>query len=82
MADEPQQPIEYDASIPFEKRLAELDTLVKDLEAPNLSLERSLELFERGVKLSAECRKQLQDAETRIEMVVKRGRTTRVEPFR
>jgi exodeoxyribonuclease VII small subunit len=63
---------------PFEQSLGELEAIVKQLEAADLPLEKSIELFERGVQLSGECRKQLLDAETRVELLMKRG--SQVEP--
>ncbi len=66
----------------FEACLDELEKVVKQLEAGDLSLDRSLELFERGMVLSDSCRKQLETAETRVEMLLrKEGRMT-AEPFR
>jgi exodeoxyribonuclease VII small subunit len=66
----------------FEGSLDELEKVVKELEGGDLSLERSLELFERGMSLSDTCRKQLEGAETRVEMLIrKEGRLT-AEPFR
>ncbi len=66
----------------FEGCLDELEKVVKQLEAGDLSLDRSLELFERGMLLSESCRKQLETAETRVEMLIrKEGRIT-AEPFR
>ena len=66
----------------FEASLEELEKTVKQLEAGDLSLERSIELFERGVTLSDACRKQLEEAETRVEMLIrKEGKITAV-PFR
>lgn len=41
------------------------------MEAGDLPLERSLELFERGVRLSRECQEQLNDAERRIETLIR-----------
>jgi exodeoxyribonuclease VII small subunit len=67
---------------PFETCLEELEKLVKELEAGDLSLDRSIELFERGVTLSEACRKQLEDAETRIEMLVRKEGKMTAEPFR
>ena len=49
------QPVES-----FETCLDELEKVVKELEAGDLPLERSLELFERGMSLSDACRKQLE----------------------
>ncbi|HWE49659.1 MAG TPA: exodeoxyribonuclease VII small subunit [Bryobacteraceae bacterium] len=66
----------------FESSLAELEKVVKDLEAGDLPLDRSLELFARGMQLSDTCRKQLEVAETRVEMLVRREGTYQPEPFR
>ena len=57
----------------FESALSELETLVKTLEDGNLSLEQSLELFERGVQLSRYCHTKLEQAERRIEVLTERG---------
>jgi len=65
----------------FEAALSDLEAVVKQLEGGDLPLEKSLELFEKGVGLSDSCRKQLEDAETRIEIITKRGGKTQVEPF-
>jgi exodeoxyribonuclease VII small subunit len=66
----------------FESSLDQLDKVVKELEAGDLSLERSLELFERGMGLSETCRKQLEGAETRVEMLIRKEGKMTVEPFR
>jgi exodeoxyribonuclease VII small subunit len=66
----------------FETSLNELEKVVKELEAGDLSLERSLQLFERGVGLSETCRKQLEDAETRVEMLIRKDGKVVAEPFR
>ncbi|HUB77636.1 MAG TPA: exodeoxyribonuclease VII small subunit [Bryobacteraceae bacterium] len=66
----------------FESSLEELEKTVKQLEAGDLSLERSIELFERGVALSDACRKQLEDAETRVEMLIRKEGKMVAEPFR
>jgi exodeoxyribonuclease VII small subunit len=47
-----------------------------------LPLERALELFEKGMQLSESCRKQLEEAETRIEMLIRKGDKIQTEPFR
>jgi exodeoxyribonuclease VII small subunit len=57
----------------FETALAELETIVKTLEDGDLPLERSLQLFERGVELSRFCHARLEDAERRIETLNERG---------
>jgi len=66
----------------FEASLDELEKVVKQLEAGDLSLDRSLELFERGMGLSDTCRKQLEQAETRVEMLIRREGKLTAEPFR
>jgi exodeoxyribonuclease VII small subunit len=66
----------------FETSLDELEKVVKELESGDLPLDRSLELFARGMQLSESCRKQLEDAETRVEMLIRKGGTYQPEPFR
>jgi exodeoxyribonuclease VII small subunit len=66
----------------FESCLAELEKVVKELEAGDLPLERSIELFERGVALSESCRKQLEEAETRVEILLRKDGKLQPEPFR
>jgi exodeoxyribonuclease VII small subunit len=55
----------------FEATLEELEGIVAKLEAGDLPLEQSLELFERGVHLSRECQKRLDEAERKVEILVK-----------
>ena len=66
----------------FEASLDELEKVVKELESGDLSLERSIQLFERGVGLSDACRKQLEEAETRVEMMIRKEGRIVAEPFR
>ncbi|MBZ5725900.1 MAG: exodeoxyribonuclease VII small subunit [Acidobacteriia bacterium] len=66
----------------FESCLDELEKVVQQLEAGDLSLERSLALFERGMSLSDTCRKQLEEAETRVEMLIRKEGKIAAEPFR
>lgn len=55
----------------FESSLKELERIVGELEAGDLPLERSLELFEQGVRLSRECQKRLDEAERKVEILLK-----------
>lgn len=55
----------------FESSLGELEKIVRKLEDGELSLEESLKLFEDGVKLSRECQERLDQAERRIEVLLK-----------
>jgi exodeoxyribonuclease VII small subunit len=57
----------------FEAAIAELETIVKKLEEGDLALEKSLELYERGVQLSRFCHTRLEEAEKRIEILNERG---------
>jgi exodeoxyribonuclease VII small subunit len=66
----------------FETCLDELEKVVRELEGGDLALERSLELFERGMGLSDSCRKQLEAAETRVDMLIRKEGKLTAEPFR
>ena len=57
----------------FESAIAELEKIVKTLEEGDLALEKSLELYERGVQLSRFCHAKLEGAERRIEILNERG---------
>jgi exodeoxyribonuclease VII small subunit len=71
-----------DAPLSFETGLQQLEAIVKEMESGELPLERALELFERGMKLSDACRKQLEEAETRVEVLMKRAGEVHPEPLR
>ena len=55
----------------FETSLKELERIVRRLEEGELSLEESLKLFEDGVRLSRQCQERLNQAERRIEVLLK-----------
>ena len=57
----------------FEKSLTRLEEVVKRLESTDLSLDEAMKLFEEGVKLSRECQKQLEEAEGRVEILLKKA---------
>ncbi|MBK1872963.1 MULTISPECIES: exodeoxyribonuclease VII small subunit [Marinobacter] len=66
----------------FEKSLDELETLVRNLEQGELSLEQSLTAFERGVKLTRACQQALKGAEQRVEQLVQNDDgTLETRPF-
>ena len=67
----------------FEGGLDRLEKIVQELEKGDLALERALELFEEGMQLSAGCRKKLEEAENRVEILLKKsdGKIA-AEPFR
>lgn len=57
----------------FEAAIAELEGIVRKLEEGDLALEKSLEMYERGVQLSRYCHSRLEEAERRIEILDERG---------
>ncbi|HVB58772.1 MAG: exodeoxyribonuclease VII small subunit [Candidatus Acidiferrales bacterium] len=57
----------------FEKSLARLEEVVKRLESTDLSLDEAMKLFEEGVKLSRDCQKQIEEAEGRVEILLKKA---------
>ena len=61
----------------FEASLEALEQIVQQLESGDLPLEKSLELFEQGIRLSRECQERLSQAERRIEVLLRdnQGRT-------
>ena len=64
----------------FESSLKELERIVEQLEAGDLPLERSLELFEQGVQLSRDCQKRLDEAERKVEILIKGNDGARDSP--
>ncbi|MEE1238415.1 MAG: exodeoxyribonuclease VII small subunit [Acutalibacteraceae bacterium] len=50
----------------FEKSLEELEKIVEELQNGDVSLDESIKLFERGIKLSDDCRKTLETARQKI----------------
>ncbi len=66
----------------FEESLTRLEEIVNQLERGDLPLEDSVRLFEEGTRLSELCRKQLEEAEGKVEMLVKqRDGAMKREPF-
>jgi exodeoxyribonuclease VII small subunit len=57
----------------FEEQLTALETVVERLERGELTLDESVRLFEEGVKLSDACKKELETAEGRIQVLVEKG---------
>ena len=55
----------------FEGAFQKLEAIVKKLEEGNLSLEDSLEAFEEGVSLSRFCSKKLDEAEKKVDILLK-----------
>ena len=66
----------------FEAGLQQLESIVKEMESGELPLERAIALFEQGMKLSESCRKQLEEAETRVEILTRRAGEMQPQPFK
>jgi exodeoxyribonuclease VII small subunit len=66
----------------FEECLQRLEVIVKEMERGDLALEQSLKLFEEGVALSGSCRKELEEAEGRVEILLKQDGKLQAEAFR
>jgi len=71
------QPVAKKPELPkkpdFERSLGRLEEVVRKLESPQLSLDEAMKLFEEGVSLSRECQKQLEEAEGRVEILLKKA---------
>jgi exodeoxyribonuclease VII small subunit len=65
----------------FEECLQRLERIVQELEKGDVSLEKSLTLFEEGMQLSAACRKELEQAEGKVEILLKQNGKLQTEPF-
>jgi exodeoxyribonuclease VII small subunit len=66
----------------FEESLKKLESIVDQLEKGDLPLEESLKLFEEGISLSAICKKELDEAEGKVQTLIKqRDGSFRTEPF-
>lgn len=65
----------------FEECLQRLEAIVKEMEKGDLQLEQSLKLFEEGVALSGSCRKELGEAERRVEILTTQNGKLQSEAF-
>jgi len=65
----------------FEECLQRLEKIVQELEKGEVSLEKSLTLFEEGMQLSTACRKELEQAEGKVEVLLKKNGKLQPEPF-
>jgi exodeoxyribonuclease VII small subunit len=68
-------------SFDFEVALIELTALVEQMERGNLKLDESLQLFERGIKLSRACQTALQSAEQRVQIIIEKSVEAELMPY-
>jgi exodeoxyribonuclease VII small subunit len=65
----------------FEECLERLEKIVGELEKGEVPLDRALQLFDEGMKLSGSCRKELEEAEGKVEILLKRDGKLQPEAF-
>ncbi len=65
----------------FEESLQRLEKIVTELEKGDVSLDHGLELFDEGMKLSSSCRKELEEAEGKVEILLERSGKLHPEAF-
>lgn len=65
----------------FEECLQRLEKIVQELEKGDVALDTSLKLFEEGMQLSTSCRKELEEAEGKVEILLKKNGKLQAEPF-
>ena len=66
----------------FEFCLTRLEEIVRKLDSANLSLDDAMKLFEEGMQLSRDCQKYLEQAEGKVEILLKKaGGEMVAEPF-
>jgi exodeoxyribonuclease VII small subunit len=76
------KPKPQDSAAPkFEECLRRLEEIVEELEKGDIPLERSLALFEEGMKLSQTCKGELEAAEGKVEILLKQNGKVQAEPF-
>ncbi len=80
MADAKEKPVD---KLSFEEALAELEIIVRQLEAGEVELEKSIAIYERGAALKAHCESRLKSAELKVEQIVQgaNGPTTETASF-
>lgn len=77
MSDAKAKPVE---KMSFEEALAELEGIVRQLEAGEVELEKSIAIYERGAALKAHCDARLKSAELKVEQIVQGAGGPATEP--
>ncbi len=68
-------------AIDFEQSLQTLEQLVESMEGGDMTLEKSLEAFEQGIKLTKECQQALKEAEQKVEILLNQNGEEQLAPF-
>ena len=67
--------------IDFEKTFTELEKLVNQMEKGDLSLEESLQCFEKGMNLTKDCQQALSEAEQKVKILLEKNKKNSLEIF-
>ena len=73
--------VEKKVTVNFEKALKDLEKIVEDLESGDLSLEESLKSFEKGIKLTRQCQRELEKAELTVQKLVEENGELKTKPL-
>ncbi|MEK7374957.1 MAG: exodeoxyribonuclease VII small subunit [Thermodesulfobacteriota bacterium] len=65
----------------FEEAMEKLEEIVRRMEAGDMTLEESLKAFEEGIKLSRLCAKKLDEADRRVDLLLRQGDELTTRPF-
>jgi exodeoxyribonuclease VII small subunit len=68
-------------NLTFEESMKKLETIVADMEKGELDLDKSLAMFEEGVKLVRFCSGKLEETKKKVEILIKKGDRMTKEPF-
>ena len=68
-------------TVNLEKSLADLEALVEELESGDLPLEKAMQKFEEGIKLTRACQAALKEAEQKVEILVQSAGGDELETF-
>jgi exodeoxyribonuclease VII small subunit len=68
-------------ALDFEQSLHTLEQLVESMEGGDMTLEKSLEAFEQGIKLTKECQQALREAEQKVEILLGKNGEETLQPF-
>lgn len=70
-----------EAEMDFEEAMSKLETIVRELENGDVPLEKAIDLYQQGMKLSQLCGGKLAQVERKIEMIVEEDGEQRRKPF-
>jgi exodeoxyribonuclease VII small subunit len=74
-------PMSNKKSLDLEKSLAELEAIVEELESGELPLEKAMQKFEQGIKLTRGCQSALKDAEHKVQILLKSAGGEELQDF-